>query len=371
MTSTRSDSSTKVQLTTTTHFNTSKTKVTDDVKKLYKVIKKHSGAVGGYGHNGPVYGEVTMVSFQKIVDYLAENLNFGPHSSFLDIGAGLGKPNLHVAVSPGVEYSFGIEIEHLRWQLGVHNLRYCLQDASLDKITQMKKHPNVYFGKNDITDIAHFQPMTHIYQFDIGFPPNVLQAIANAFNVSRTVQALISFQPPRRIIDTYGFAVEHVGKIQTRMCGSSEGHTAYIYKSILNPLVPPASKEQSEVTVSETEPVVRDGRSTRKRRRTQQPQLDKIFSKVTRKGKSFGPKTLFSEDGATPMPTPGQGSLSLTDVDPMFQVGFDMLTPQTADGDRVLLSEEYSQFVGCSGGLLEDCGKRTRRCVSKRVLSYV
>jgi hypothetical protein len=32
-------------------------------------------------------------AFQKVVDFLKEKLDFGPHSSFLDIGAGLGMDN--------------------------------------------------------------------------------------------------------------------------------------------------------------------------------------------------------------------------------------------------------------------------------------
>ena len=53
-------------------------------------------------------------SGNKVVDYLKEEFDFGPNSTFIDIGAGLGKPNLHVAVDPGVSLSYGVELEHLR-----------------------------------------------------------------------------------------------------------------------------------------------------------------------------------------------------------------------------------------------------------------
>lgn len=204
----------------------SKIEVGKSVQQLYHVIQKRSGAVGGYGHNGPVYGEITMGTFQKVLNFLRDNLDFDANSAFLDIGSGLGKPNLHVALNPGVRMSFGLEVEHLRWQLSMHNLRFAIKDV-----------PNfpsqvVHFTQRDVTDIQNFAPFTHVYMFDVGFPPSALKAIARAFNASPTVQALVSFQRPAHVIGGHGFAVECVGQIMTRMHGSSEGHTAYIYRPL-------------------------------------------------------------------------------------------------------------------------------------------
>jgi hypothetical protein len=195
------------------------------VQHLYQVIQKSTGAVGGYGHNGPVYGEVTMGTFQKVVDALALHTGFDANSSFVDIGSGLGKPNLHVALNPGVKLSFGIELEKLRWELSMHNLRFVL-----DKVPEMRKSV-VYFANKDATEMDNFEPFTHVYMFDVGFPPAVLVSLANAFNLSKTVQALVSFQRPDRVISLYGFAVDLVTQIQTRMSGSTELHTAYIYRA--------------------------------------------------------------------------------------------------------------------------------------------
>ena len=36
-------------------------------------------------------------------------------STFIDIGAGLGKPNFHVALDPGVKASVGVELGGERW----------------------------------------------------------------------------------------------------------------------------------------------------------------------------------------------------------------------------------------------------------------
>ena len=36
---------------------------------------------------------------------------------FIDIGAGLGKPNFHVAQDPCCRLSLGVELEDIRWQV--------------------------------------------------------------------------------------------------------------------------------------------------------------------------------------------------------------------------------------------------------------
>lgn len=195
------------------------------VQHLYRVIQKSTGAVGGYGHNGPVYGEVTMGTFQKVIDALALHTGFDASSSFIDIGSGLGKPNLHVALNPGVKLSYGIELEQLRWQLSMHNLRFVINE-----VAEMRKSV-VYFANKDATELDDFEPFTHVYMFDVGFPPAVFVSLANAFNRSKCVQALVSFQRPDKVISVYGFAVELVDQITTRMNGSSETHTAYIYRA--------------------------------------------------------------------------------------------------------------------------------------------
>jgi len=165
-----------------------------------------------------------MGTFQKIVNVLCQHTGFDASSSFLDIGSGLGKPNLHVALNPGVQLSFGIEVEELRWQLSMHNLRFVLK-----QVPEMRQSV-VYFAKKDATEMGHFEPFTHVYMFDVGFPPSVLVSLANAFNLSKTVQSLVSFQRPDKIISVYGFAVELITQVTTRMNGSSESHTAYIYR---------------------------------------------------------------------------------------------------------------------------------------------
>ena len=107
----------------------------------------------------------------------------------------------------------------------MHNLRFVIKE-----VPEMRKSV-VYFANKDATEMDTFEPFTHVYMFDVGFPPAVLISLANAFNRSKCVQALVSFQRPDKVISVYGFAVELVDQIATRMNGSTETHTAYIYRT--------------------------------------------------------------------------------------------------------------------------------------------
>jgi len=302
------------------------------LKNLYRSIQKTTGAVGGYGPGGPVYGEVTMGTFQKVVDFLCKHLDFSPSSSFLDIGSGLGKPNMHVAISPGVQFSFGVELEHLRWQLSLQNLRHTLRTVP------GFPDSTVYFVNHDATAFGHFEPFTHIYMFDTGFPPSVLVSIANAFNLSRTAKALVSFTKPRNIISIYGFAVEVVGKIQTRMCGSAEGHTAYIYRS------------------------TRDTKGAEKSRGQLQLQLDKNFFPPVKH--TFAPPKVLDKRVMEAFARPKK-FVNVSVLDPVILKGLQIV--KTTD-----VYTQWVQNTGLIGVPGEDREKRTsRRRAAKKGLPLV
>ncbi len=62
-----------------------------------------------------------------MINLMKVHTGFDSSSCFIDIGSGLGKPNLHVAQDPGVEFSLGIEVKKLRWMLSLHNLHSVLK----------------------------------------------------------------------------------------------------------------------------------------------------------------------------------------------------------------------------------------------------
>lgn len=140
--------------------------VLDKTRNVYKVVNKMTGSIGGNGHGGAIYGELTVGSMQKMIDLMKVHTNFGPESRFIDVGSGLGKPNLHVTQDPGVEFSYGIEMEKVRWVLGMSNLNMVLQHAE-NKPSDGIRH-QCAFHHGDITDAKYFDPFTHVYMFDIG-----------------------------------------------------------------------------------------------------------------------------------------------------------------------------------------------------------
>lgn len=131
-----------------------------------------TGSIGGNSHGGAIYGELTVGSMQKMTNLMIEYADLSTDSRFIDVGCGLGKPNLHVAQYPGVDFSYGIEMEHIRWMLGMSNLDHVLKAAVEDEVhgnnTETKIGHHIYFAHGDITEAEYFDPFTHVYMFDIG-----------------------------------------------------------------------------------------------------------------------------------------------------------------------------------------------------------
>jgi hypothetical protein len=191
--------------------------VPNQVKQVYKVIHKATGVLGGNGYNGAIYGELTVGSMQKVIDFLVSECELSQASRFIDVGSGLGKPNFHALQSPEVSLSLGVELEEIRWILAMHNLNFYFN--ALSKDTALIPNHNINFICADI-DAAHsLDPFTHVYMYDLGFPPDLQKSIANKFNQSVYPRYLISYRPPRRVIDEYGYEVEFIHQMNTKMYG--------------------------------------------------------------------------------------------------------------------------------------------------------
>ncbi len=210
-----------------------------NVDSVYKIVKKLTGNIGGNGYSGPIYGELTKHSMQKMVDLMVKHTDFSSASRFIDVGSGIGKPNLHVAQYPGVEFSCGVEMEHSRWWLGMICLKACLNAAVKEReqdLTNLENcnllQGNTMFMHNNILEAKTFDPFTHVYMFSIGFPPDLWDALSKMWNTSDTgaCQYLICYSSPRDIIDCYEFDVELLVQTPTSMHGSKESHMGYIYR---------------------------------------------------------------------------------------------------------------------------------------------
>ena len=225
-----------------------KTIIPKGVETVYRIVHKTTGTLGGNGSGGAIYGELTKSSMHKLVKLMVASTNLGPKSRFLDVGSGLGKPNLHVAQYPGVKVSIGIELKRERWMLSLSNLKACLKTAATDAARHGPADPsgghgpadpsgggrvkgNTMFIQGDISKARTFDPFTHVYMFSVGFPPALWKRLATIWNNSNpnTCQYLICFSPEKKL-EEYDFAVEFVAEADTSMHGSGEHHTVYLYK---------------------------------------------------------------------------------------------------------------------------------------------
>ena len=78
---------------------------------------------------------------------------------------------------------------------------------------------NTFFVNADIDSAISFNPFTHIYMFDVGFPCQLHVNMAIKFNCSFYATYLISYKPPRFIINDIGFQVMFMNQFPTRMHG--------------------------------------------------------------------------------------------------------------------------------------------------------
>ncbi len=99
---------------------TGKVEIPEAVSEAYRIVQKSTGHVGGNGSFGPIYGEMSIGSMQRVMNFFVEHCEFGADSVFMDVGSGLGKPNIHAACLPeGCKYSIGIECEATRYNLSL------------------------------------------------------------------------------------------------------------------------------------------------------------------------------------------------------------------------------------------------------------
>ncbi|GMH92696.1 hypothetical protein TrST_g1794 [Triparma strigata] len=196
--------------------------------KSYGIVNKLTGKIGGNAEGGEIYGEQTIGSMQKVVEVMKKFQNLNSSSRFIDVGAGLGKPNIHVACDPQVSFSYGIEINVSRWHLSLSHLIPILRSTLTDVDMPPQK---LTLEQGDIFSANTFDPFTHVYMFDIGMPDVIFDHMSKMFNEAES-EYLVSYQPPRRIVGKHGFKVELICQMGVKMHGSAEGHTGYFYKRL-------------------------------------------------------------------------------------------------------------------------------------------
>ena len=166
------------------------------LKSVYSLVRRRTGKLGGGGAGGAIYGELTQKSFCRIVELLKSECGFTSSSTFIDIGAGLGKPNLHVAVDPGVKASVGVELGGERWWQSMDILWHGFEESTAAATGLDSLNGPVFLAHADFLNIDSLDAFSHVYMFDKGFPPVLMEHIAEVFNTSRGSQYLICYKKP-------------------------------------------------------------------------------------------------------------------------------------------------------------------------------
>ena len=96
------------------------------------------------------------------------------------------------------------------------------------------EHDERAAARRDVDDCATLDPFSHVYAFDVGFPPELLLSLGRKFNASRCGH-YVSYQNPRRFLGDYGFHCELEDQLSVSMHGSSESHTCYVYRRAAAP----------------------------------------------------------------------------------------------------------------------------------------
>ncbi|KAF4725139.1 hypothetical protein FOZ62_025985 [Perkinsus olseni] len=92
-------------------------------------------------------------------------------------------------------------------------------------------------------DLTQFDPVTHIYSFDLAMPPNFIAQFVHLFNQSVTCRVWVSLEswiigtePLGRyvsyrsdLVSSFGLKATICEKVLMTMTTSSEDHTAYVY----------------------------------------------------------------------------------------------------------------------------------------------
>ncbi|KAF4752383.1 hypothetical protein FOZ62_027186, partial [Perkinsus olseni] len=212
------------------------------------------------------YGENTRGSMLKLFAILKADYGLDNSSVFLDIGSGRGIPSLLAAlIVPGIKASLGVEFDKNVYFLSllhhfetlqevhglgsgatatgrgsghVHQSYQFLPGRPLQESTptQSEAAPplvlntqplNIYFKLMNGADLTQFDPVTHIYSFDLAMPPNFIAQFVHLFNQSVTCRVYVSYRSD--LVSSFGLKATICEKVLMTMTTSSEDHTAYVY----------------------------------------------------------------------------------------------------------------------------------------------
>jgi hypothetical protein len=159
-------------------------------QKMYSLVRSPGALDGAMTPNAPLYGEITAMSFQRILEAFIRHGGTHPNDIFCDIGSGRGYPGMHgVFASRQFLYSLGIEIDENRYHQSLAN-QYMV-DSCFGPVANACK---VCFIKGDAYQRTAFDPATHLFCFDNGATPENLGDMLAVLSRSTTVRYIVTFK---------------------------------------------------------------------------------------------------------------------------------------------------------------------------------
>ena len=180
----------------------------------------------------PGYGECTRAAFDKICQYLCDELpaplGMGQDSVFLDIGSGYGKCVVHARFRAGVRKSIGIEYISKRHELAIEMLRQHLPSQFPTMHARLTPQSLIELLEGDATsDEFHdvFHSATHVFMFDWVFSTVTTDALLDKLKTC-SFAVLVCCQPPQRVQHILPLVLLHKMAISTT---GKQSFTCYCY----------------------------------------------------------------------------------------------------------------------------------------------
>jgi SAM-dependent methyltransferase len=157
------------------------------MNRIYKDISgfeipKNDTALIRQSKGSPIYGEINHQALNKLIDYLALTEN----DVFYDLGSGVGKVVLHVAMCSPVKKAVGVELSLARF----HDARNALTRA-LDFMPELKKR--VDFVHDDLQNVD-LKKASVIYSCSTAFSQKFMNLLVKNLAIYKHNFRLLSLQ---------------------------------------------------------------------------------------------------------------------------------------------------------------------------------
>ena len=199
----------------------------DPLDIVYKSAKTYT-RLGMEGPNGESsYGENTQGTLQKAFEFWhLKDPTFGSEGDiFLDVGHGLGKPNVHYSqLGSKKKISIGIECSEHRYNLSIR-----WHKDMIGSLKNEELNGGFCFVHLDGLELQTLNPFKHIFMFDCGYSKQFCLRLATLLKACKTLETFASWRTVFFWREK-GLDLKSVGQFTTSLLGSKENKTGYIYR---------------------------------------------------------------------------------------------------------------------------------------------